>query len=157
MKDLSHFPPAPLWRRLFALLYDSLLVLAIWFISTGILMIIFNNFFHDWLINDNGVGRPPYWFLHGVLLPMIFIEAWLFFAWFWLHGGQTLGMRTWRIEIADYRGRPLRLWQTLARFLGGWVSAALAGAGFWLVLFRPHQSLHDRLSATETRVVPKSR
>lgn len=154
MTDFTDLPAAPLWRRLVAAIYDWLLIAALWFVTTGIVIAVFNHY-HLGLENYHGVGRPPERFLHGVLLPILLLEAWAFYAWFWLHGGQTLGMRSWRLQVADYRGRKLKLWQTLVRFAGAWLSFLLAGAGYWLVLLKPHQSLHDRLSATETRVAPR--
>jgi hypothetical protein len=65
-------------------------------------------------------------------------------------------MRAWRIRVTDYRNRKLALWQTLVRFAGAWLSASLAGTGYLLVWLPPHQTLHDRLSATETRLMPKN-
>lgn len=154
MTDFVDLPPAPIWRRLVAALYDYLLIAALWFVTTGIVIAVFNHY-HLGLENYHGVGRPPEAFLHSVLLPILLLEAWGFYAWFWLHGGQTLGMRSWCLQVADYRGRDLKLWQTLVRFAAAWLSFLLAGAGYWLVFLKPHQSLHDRLSASETRVVPK--
>lgn len=155
MTDFNALPAAPLWRRLAALVYDGLLVGALWFVTTGLLVSAFNHLFPAYLVNHNGVGSPPDGFLHWVLWPLLMLEAWAFYAWFWLHGGQTLGMRSWRICVAGHQGAPVHLWQTVVRFAGAWVSTLLAGAGFWLVLLPPHQSLHDRLSATATRQVPK--
>ncbi len=45
----------------------------------------------------------------------------LFFAYFWVHGGQTLGMRAWRFRLLRDDGEPLTtadagrrlLWSTL--------------------------------------------
>lgn len=156
MTDFRHLPPAPLWRRLVAAIYDWLLIAALWFVTTGIIITLFNHY-QLGLENYHGVGKPSDSFLHWVLLPLLLLEAWIFYAWFWLHGGQTLGMRSWCLQVADYRGRPMKLWQTLVRFAAAFPAFFLAGAGYLLVLIKPHQSLHDRLSATETRVVPKPR
>lgn len=155
MTDFNSLPAAPLWRRLAALVYDGLLVGALWFVTAGLLVSLFNHLFPHLLVNHNGVGSPPDAFLRWVLGPLLLLEAWAFYAWFWLHGGQTLGMRSWRIQVAGYRGGSLRFWQTLARFGGAWLSALLMGVGYWLVLLPPYQSLHDRLSASATRQVPK--
>lgn len=153
----NHFAPAPVWRRLTAGLYDFLLLAAIWFVTAGIFVFLFNHFFHDLLINNNGVGQPPNWFLKGILLPVLIIESWAFYAWFWLHGGQTLGMRSWKIEARNYQGNSMVLWQTIARFLGAWLSVALFGAGYWIAFVGSGQTLHDMLSLTQTRVVPKAK
>jgi uncharacterized RDD family membrane protein YckC len=40
----------------------------------------------------------------------------LFFGWFWTHGGQTLGMRAWKIRLQRTDGKGLGWWQALLRF-----------------------------------------
>src|SRR5690606_16644447 len=92
MTDFTLLPAAPLWRRLAALVYDGLLVGALCFVTTGLAVSAFNHLLPHLLVNHNGVGSPPGWFLHWLLLPLLMLEAWAFYAWFWLHGGQTLGM-----------------------------------------------------------------
>ena len=152
----QELPPAGIGRRLVALIYDAFLIAAIWFATVGI-----------WVLVDpytglptediNGVTRAAPWVLKGILFPLMVLEVWAFYAWFWLHGGQTLGMRAWKLLSRDYRRRPMTLWQTIVRFIGGTVSWGLAGAGYLVALLPPNQTLHDRLSATETVVVPKAR
>ncbi|MBF5055719.1 hypothetical protein Y5W_01013 [Alcanivorax sp. 521-1] len=146
--------PAGLFKRLMALVYDGFLVVALWFVSAGLFVILYN---HSGLPTQdiNGVTRADPVILKGVLFPLLLIETWSFYAWFWLHGGQTLGMRAWRLQVRDYRGGPLRPWQTVARFAAAGLSWLLLGAGYLVVLVRPHQTLHDRLSLTATVVLPK--
>lgn len=149
------FPPAGLGRRLMALLYDGLLLIAIWFLVAGAWVLLYP--LTDFPVEQiNGVTRADPRMLHGVLFPLLIVTTWGFYAWFWLHGGQTLGMRAWRLLSRDYRRRSMSLWQTVVRFLGGFISWATLGAGWLLVLLPPNQTLHDRLSATETVVVPKA-
>ncbi|ARB46952.1 RDD family protein [Alloalcanivorax xenomutans] len=147
--------PAGLIKRLMALVYDGFLVLALWFITAGIFVIVYN---HTGLPTQeiNGVTRADPVVLKGVLFPLLLVETWAFYAWFWLHGGQTLGMRAWRLQIRDYRGGPVRFWQTLARFAAAGVSWLMLGAGYLVVLVHPHQTLHDRLSLTATVEMPKN-
>ncbi|EKF74125.1 hypothetical protein A11A3_09912 [Alcanivorax hongdengensis A-11-3] len=147
--------PAGLTRRLMALLYDGLLILALWFVTAGVFVLIYP---HTGLPQEsiNGVTRASKEYLHGILLPLLLLETWAFYALFWLRGGQTLGMRAWRLQVCDYCGGPVRPWQTLVRFAAAGLSWALFGIGYLLVLLPPHQSLHDRLSLTATRVLPKT-
>lgn len=146
-------PPAGLGRRLIAMLYDGFLLAAIWFVTGGIWVLVYP---HTGLPAEdiNGVTRAAPAMLHGILFPLLVVEWWAFYAWFWLHGGQTLGMRAWRLQVRDYRGGPVRPWQTPVRFLAAGLSWLLAGAGWWVVLIPPHQTLHDRLSFTATVVLP---
>lgn len=154
----ADLPPAPLWRRLVAMIYDGLLLAAMIIISIGIIVPIYT---HSGLpletIGDTDVVTPPDWFNQYVIGPIIMIEVWGFYAWFWTHGGQTLGMRAWKLLSRDVHRRPMTLLQTISRFLSGVISTALLGAGWLMALLPAKQTLHDSLSSTETVVVPKAR
>jgi uncharacterized RDD family membrane protein YckC len=83
--------------------------------------------------------------LRGVLLSL----GCLFFAGFWSRGGQTLGMRAWRIRLVADDGGPVRLGTALLRCLVALLSWACLGAGFWTALFdRERRTWHDRLTGT---------
>jgi uncharacterized RDD family membrane protein YckC len=134
--------PAGLFRRLAALLYDSLLLLALWFIATALLLP---------LTGGEAVSA------HNPLLPayLLFI-AFFFYGWFWMHGGQTLGMRSWRLQLRSLRAGPLSWWQVLLRFLVAIPSGTLFGAGYlWMLFDRRKLTWHDRYS--ETTVVQLDR
>lgn len=128
----SNYPPASLIKQLAAMVYDSLLIIAILFISTAIALI-----FND----GNAIESSPTFSLYLVLI--IFI----FYSWFWGKSGQTLGMRVWKIRIvSEFGGNPdwpicfLRLTFAL-------LSIACLGLGYWWRLFKPY-TWHDRLSQT---------
>ncbi|MDF1781922.1 MAG: RDD family protein [Alcanivoracaceae bacterium] len=148
-------PPAGLGRRLIALTYDAFLIAAIWFITGGIWVVVYP---YTGLPTEsiNGVVRASPEILHGIFFPLMMLEAWAFYAWFWLHGGQTLGMRAWKVMSRDVHRRPMKLWQTVVRFLAGFFSWGALGGGYLLALSTPYQTLHDKLSATETVIVPKA-
>lgn len=148
-------PPAGLGRRLMAMVYDGLLLIAIWF-ATAAVWVLIASLTGLPVEHVNGVPRAEQTLLRMVLFPLLLGVTWGFYAWFWLHGGQTLGMRAWRLMSRDYRRRPMSPGQTVIRFLGAFVSWGTLGAGWLLVLLPPHQTLHDRLSGTETVVVPKA-
>lgn len=80
-----------------------------------------------------------------------FLVLLIYFVWFWLHGGQTLAMKTWRIRLVSVDGMPLRPTQALLRYLLCWPSILLILLGIgilWAVIDRDGQFLHDRLSGT---------
>ena len=72
-----------LLRILAAIFYDFWLIAAIWLIGTTLDAVIRN------ALMDH-VGDGNYLALQAYLL----LSPWVFFAWFWMHGGQTLGMRS---------------------------------------------------------------
>ena len=73
----------------------------------------------------------------------------VFFGWFWTHGGQTLGMRAWRLRLLDAEGGPVTWRQSLLRVAGAYLSALALGVGYLWVLFdRAGLAWHDRLSGT---------
>lgn len=74
----------------------------------------------------------------------------------WGRGGQTLGMRPWRLHVVDARGqRPMR--RALAvRYVAGSASLLAGGLGFWWAwLDRDRLTWHDRASGT--RVVRRAK
>ncbi|TVP93076.1 MAG: RDD family protein [Thioalkalivibrio sp.] len=105
-----------LLRRFGSMIYDGLLLLAIWLVL-GLLFVFLGNL----------VGRP--------MIPLQFVvnlvAAWLFLAWFWTRTGQTLGMQTWNIRLRDDDGGPVTVWKATLRYL-------VALAQWLLLLFAIH-------------------
>lgn len=127
--------PAGLPRRFAAIVYDSLLLFAVLFFASLVVIAPF----------DIRYGDPLYplylLYVHGV--------GFLFFGWFWTHGGQTLGMKTWSIRIRPMNDGAVTWRQALIRYLAALLSWLLLGAGFLLSLFHPQRAaLHDLLSGT---------
>jgi uncharacterized RDD family membrane protein YckC len=102
--------PAPLWRRLAAACYDGLLLLAIWMVSLMASLSL-----HRLL------GVKPSDHVNALLL---FLAGLAFFGWFWTHGGQTLGMRAWRLLLRRDNGDAVRWPVAAARYalmLASWL------------------------------------
>lgn len=76
---------------------------------------------------------------------------------FWTHGGQTLGMKTWRFRVQRTDGSPLRLRDAALRYVAAVLSALPLGLGFWWALVDPERlAWHDRLSGTRlVHVAPR--
>lgn len=78
--------------------------------------------------------------------------AMAFFCTFWVNGGQTVGMKAWRIRVVRDDGSSLGWARAAARFGAGVIAALPAGLGlWWSVLDRNRRGWHDRW--TRTRVV----
>jgi uncharacterized RDD family membrane protein YckC len=130
------------WRRLAAFCYDLLLLAALVVCFTLAV-----------LAARRGAAVPPgsWWF------PLcLFAIALVFFSGFWVHGGQTVGMRAWRIRVVCEDGRPMTWLRAAARFGAAVVAAAPAGLGLWWAwLDRRGRGWHDVW--TRTRVVRADR
>lgn len=137
--------PAGLFRRLAAFIYDSLLLIAIYFAIGGVAVAI-----------NGGESIPLSWSL-AILLVFFPLAIFCFYSWFWRRSGQTLGMQAWRIKLAfDTSPPPLLLCAT--RLLVATLSAALLGIGFfWILIDRDRRSWHDIASKSRIILLPKHR
>jgi uncharacterized RDD family membrane protein YckC len=121
--------PCPLWRRLLALVYDLLIVVAI-VMMVGLLCQLATC---GKLIRTGATTVVPIWYqaLQGAVVAAYFIGS-------WRRGGQTLGMRPWRIRVTRDDGGTLTLQQALIRVL-------VAAAPLVLLLLAPMIGLHATL------------
>lgn len=99
----SRHLPAPLYKRLLALVYDSLLLIAVLFLAMAVLLIVTGGHQFE--------GGSPWlsMYMLGV--------SYAFFGWFWTHGGQTLGMQAWRLKLVQANDQPITWWQAGLRVL----------------------------------------
>jgi uncharacterized RDD family membrane protein YckC len=142
-------PTAGLLRRLAALLYDSLLLLALWFATSALVLAVSGGLLSQ--------ADRPLWLLY-VLRTCLLLVTFLFWAGFWTHGGQTLGMRAWRLKLVNDQGGPVSWPQAAWRCLAALLSLAPLGLGYlWILIDREQCAWHDRLSGTRVVVLPKAR
>lgn len=88
---------------------------------------------------------PVEWSIRAYLLGVCFV----YFAGFWRYGGQTLGMRAWRLRLRARDGTAPGARDLALRFAAAILSWLLLGAGFvWILFNRRREALHDRLSGT---------
>ena len=158
----------PLWRRLAALLYDGMLVTAIVIAATGLVLPL-----------TGGEALTPEahpalrWLFRVYLLAVVFA----FFAVCWTRGGQTLGMRCWRLRLERIDGGALDLATAARRFgvaaalwillpsaalwaqqtAAGWVVwIPVLGVLLWSLGARDRDGWHEWLSGTRLAVVPRT-
>jgi uncharacterized RDD family membrane protein YckC len=135
------YEPAGLVRRLVAMFYDTLLLLSLLLVATALVLLITQGTLH--------YHNPFY-------RSFLFFICFFFYAWFWTHGGQTLGMRAWHLRVQRLDGRPITLWQALLRFLVAIPSWALLGLGYlWILIDRDKLAWHDRFSESTIVRLPK--
>jgi len=123
------------FRHMAIIAYDALLLLAILFLATAIVLP-FNN--------GEAFTSSQYFFPIYILL-----ISFLYYGWFWTHGGQTLGMKTWKIKILTLNHKPMTWPLAFKRFLLSFFSWGFAGLGFlWKFIDKKQYTWHDKLSKT---------
>jgi uncharacterized RDD family membrane protein YckC len=155
----------PLWRRLLALLYDLVAVLAI-VMTVGLMCQLAT---HGQLITV-GAGVHIVWWYRP--LQALVVSGYFVFS--WLRGGQTLGMRPWRIRVTTRQGASLSLRHAVVRVVAGAVPllmlllAPVLGMrttlwcvlGLWIAWFATglfdgrRRAVHDLIAGTEIRRRP---
>lgn len=144
--------PKPLigWRLL-ALLYDALPVLALW-------MLVGTAFTYGYYL----AGHPareniqPFSGLQWLEWLVCWLVTGAYAVLSWRRGGQTLGMRPWRLKVVAAEGGPTATRALAKRYVLGTLSLLLAGASFWWAWFdRDRLALHDRYSGTRMTRLPK--
>ena len=132
--NADKYAPAGLARRLGALFYDALIVAAILLVAT-----IF------WTAAGVTLGHPWY----RVYVAFVYLCTFGYFGWCWIHGGQTVGMKVWKIRLIGDDARSFGWTGAMTRSVAAVLSIAALGAGFWWALFdRRKRTWHDRLSNT---------
>jgi uncharacterized RDD family membrane protein YckC len=122
-------------RRLTAIVYDLLLLIAVLFVATALVL----------PFNAGQAFTAQQFFFPLYLL----LVSFLFYAWFWTHGGQTLGLRAWKMKVLTQDRQPISWKQALLRFTVAIASWGFFGLGFWWILIDKNQrSWHDHLSKT---------
>jgi uncharacterized RDD family membrane protein YckC len=134
MLDTSR--PPSFFRRLAIVTYDALLLLALLFFATALLL----PFNHGSSFQPNSVLFTLY--LIGV--------SFLFYGWFWTHGGQTLGLKTWKCKVIQTDGSSLSWKHAFYRFITAIVSWGCVGLGFvWILFNQQRRAWHDISSKSQ--------
>jgi len=134
--------PPSILTRLAAMVYELLLVTAVVFVASFIVLP---------FVGELKAAWQRHFFQVWILLVLF-----VYFAAFWLRSGQTLAMKTWRIRLVNRDGGRISLRQAAGRFVLALLGLMLGGAGFlWALFDRDRQFLHDRLMRTRLIRVPR--
>jgi len=132
-------PGVGLFRRLMAIFYDLFLLTAILFLATAIV---------NAINGGDAIDQSPTYiiFLDFYLGGIIFF----YFGWFWIHGGQTLGMKTWKIQLIDNHANVINWQQVFIREVTALLSWAILGLGYiWSLFDKQKRCWHDITSNTQ--------
>lgn len=131
--------------RLLAMVYDTLIVLAIWMLIGGIAV----------ALNQGEAIDSPLGL--ATLKSLLLITTFLFFGFFWTRSGQTLGMMAWRLRAQSETGYSLSWTQAMIRFFAAMLSIALFGLGYWITIFSDQKvTWHERWSNSVTVRITKN-
>lgn len=136
MTDNSQFV-SPV-KRIAATIYDFFLLLGVWF----------------------GCGSIALWINNGEILhpvagaSIVIISAWLFYSFFWIRGGKTLGMTAWSIQIYSTNGKKVNFTQATIRFYTNILIFLLAGLPLLQIyISKNNMAINDNLSGTNLKLV----
>lgn len=144
-------PQALVWRRLLSLFYDLWPVVALWMLVSALFNLGYYLAGHD---------RRDILETASLLGALLWLCCWLVAGAYavasWARGGQTLGMRPWRLRVTGADGTAPTRAQLIRRYLVGNLSLLLGGLGFWWAWFdRDRLAWHDRASGTRVVRVAK--
>ena len=131
---VSATPAALVWR-LVALAYDCLPMIPLLMITSAVFL---------WINGGRTVEGDP------ALKWAEFLSMWLlvgaYFVVSWHRGGQTVGMRPWRLKVLAADGRPASLRALSLRYA---IACLTPVVGLlWTLVDADHRALHDIASGT---------
>lgn len=157
MSATDSLPPAGLFRRLGALFYDGLIIMAVEMMAAGIVIAILHALMAMGLFSVGGYAdvsdfltNHPVWSpVYTAYLAAVWIY---FFVFFWTRAGQTLGMRAWKLHLRSNDGSPISTTQALIR-IG---TSGFGLANLTVPIDPKKRGFHDIWAKTEVVVLPKA-
>ena len=125
-------------KRIAASIYDLFLLLGVWF----------------------AVGSFAVWINGGIIEvkwigpSLVLTSTWIFYGYFWTHGGKTLGMAVWKFEIYSIDENKINFRKVSIRFFSNIITVLLGGIPLMFMYFSKNNlSLSDYLSKTSYRKI----
>jgi uncharacterized RDD family membrane protein YckC len=83
-------------------------------------------------------------------LVVILVVSLAYFPWFWARGGQTPGMKMFRLRVVrDADGGPVSGMSAFLRLIGFWVNSVVFYIGFiWIFVDKRRRGWHDLIAGT---------
>lgn len=132
--------PAPLWRRIAALVYDVFPLIGLWMVTAFVCLFAAGRHYDP---------ANPEWGFRLILQLVLSAVTIVYFLVSWVRIGQTIGMRAWKLKLLREDGEKMDVSRALARFFLALLSLGLAGIGFWWALADAQKrTLHDRVCGT---------
>jgi uncharacterized RDD family membrane protein YckC len=130
--------PAALGLRLIAAVYDLLPLLALWFFACVAALAIRAGALDVHRLGDKIIVQA-----------LVLVASALYFVASWVRGGQTVGMRPWRLRVVAADGTALGWGRAALRFGAALISLGAFGLGFlWCLVDAKRRAWHDILAGT---------
>lgn len=152
--DKSSNAPVPVtlasfWKRLFAWIYDLLGALGIFILALAVgelaLYLITLPFVDNFSHISNAASKNPLWAIYLLACVQYY------YVWCWVKGGQTVGMKAWKLQLYKANGQLLNWREAYVRSffsLGGL-------ANLWSLLDNENRGWHDRVVDSRVIQLPK--
>ena len=135
MSTATKTKPVGLILRIGIMFYDSILLTAVLFFAALIVVPTFGI-----------TTEHPLFILFKIY---IFLVGFIFFAWCWTHGGQTLGMKTWKVKLVSEKHAQVTWKESLIRYLISILCWLSLGIGFlWCYTNKKRLAWNDLGSKT---------
>lgn len=156
--DNTNLQRAGFLRRLAAMVYDALVTVAVGMLAAIVITALLTIALESGLLSKQGYQHVSDLIQHSLvyaLVIQIWVAIWVlsFFLWFWKNGGQTLGMRAWRLRLYSQKeNTQIGYWSLVLRLI-----FSFGGLGTLLVLFdvKHKLALQDRVAGTQMLVLTK--
>lgn len=136
---------ASLLRRLGAMIYDALLVLALLMLATIPFVAVRG-------------GEPVETGANLGYRLTLFVIIYAYFVGYWTHSGRTLGMQSWGLRVETAGGGLPTVGTATLRFFTAILALLPLGLGFiWQMWDAEQLAWNDRLSGTRLRYYPKKK
>lgn len=127
--------PVGLFKRMVVMFYDAILLIAVLFFASIAFVVPL----------DIKYGDP----LYPLYIIYIYSVGFLYFGWCWTHGGQTLGLKTWKLKLVSTTGSGISWKEAFIRYFASLLCWLSLGAGFlWCYTNKDRLAWNDLLSKT---------
>lgn len=127
--------PASLWLRFAAAIYDLFPLIGLWMLTAALALLVAHGSIDP--------AHPTLAWRLGLRIALLAVTG-TYFAISWARGGQTIGMRAWRLRVVDASGVALSRPRCVLRFLVACVSLGAFALGFlWCLVDARKRAWHD--------------
>jgi uncharacterized RDD family membrane protein YckC len=140
---------ASFWKRLFPWVYDLLGAFGIFIFALAIgqivLYLVSLPFVDDFAPISQAASQNFLWGLY------LFAAVQYYYVWCWVKGGQTVGMKAWKLQLYKVDGKLLNWKEAYLRSF-----ASLGGiSNLWSLVDSEKRGLHDLIFDTRVVELPK--